>query len=90
MLGPRPLDRAISISALAGCLIAEGVFFWSFGHRTVPVAEIATGVAAALLLPSKARERLVTLAGTVAVTAVATVIFAVLQATYTGLFSPGF
>ena len=89
-LGPRASWRAVSISALAGCLIAEGLFFWSYGHRTVPIAEIAIGIAFVLLLPTRARERLLAIAGTTAVTAVAFVIFAILQATYTGLFSPGF
>jgi hypothetical protein len=90
LLGPHPLERAISISALAGCLIAEGAFFWSYGHRTIPVAEIAIGIALVLLVPTRARERLLAVAGTAAVTVVATAIFVVLQATYTGLFSPGF
>jgi hypothetical protein len=43
-----------------------------------------------LLVPTRARERLLAVAGTAAVTVVATAIFVVLQATYTGLFSPGF
>ncbi len=88
-LGPRPFGRMLSISALAGCLIAEGVFFWSYGHRTVPVAEVAIGVAMALLLPARARERLLAVAGTAAVTVVASVIFEALKNAYS-LFSPGF
>ena len=88
-LGPGPIGRALSISALAGCLIAEGLFFWSSGHRTVPIVEIAIGVAL-LLLPSGGRERLAALGGAVVVTAVESVVFAVLQTTYSGLFSPGF
>lgn len=89
-LGPRPFGRAVSISALAGCLIAEGVFFWSYGHRTVPVAEIAIGIAIVLLLPTRTRERLLAVAGAGAVTVVASMIFAILKATYGNLFSPGF
>lgn len=89
-LGPRPFGRVVSISALAGCIIVEGVFFWSYGHRTVPVAEIAIGIAMVLLLPTRARERLLAVAGTAAVTVVASVIFEVLEATYSNLFSPGF
>jgi hypothetical protein len=88
-LGPGRLGRALSISALAGCLIAEGLFFWSYGHRTVPIAEVAIGVAL-LLLTTGTRERLVAVAGTVVVTGIASIVFAVLQATYSGLFSPGF
>ena len=50
-LGATALERVAGISILAGCLIAEGIFFWSYGHRTVPVVEVAIGVAAAFLLP---------------------------------------
>lgn len=87
-LGATALERVAGISILAGCLIAEGIFFWSYGHRTVPVVEVAIGVAAAFLLPRSGRERGLTVLGTATVTAVASVIFAMLQATYTGLFSP--
>jgi hypothetical protein len=87
-LGPIEVERVAGVSVLAGCLIAEGIFFWSYGHRTVPVVEVAIGIAAAFLLPRSGRERGLTVLGTTAVTAVATVIFAMLQATYTGLFSP--
>ena len=87
-LGPIEVERVAGVSVLAGCLIAEGIFFWSYGHRTVPVVEVAIGIAAAFLLPRSGRERGVTVLGTTTVTAVATVIFAMLQATYTGLFSP--
>jgi hypothetical protein len=52
------------------------------------VVEVAIGVAAAFLLPRSGRERCLTVLGAAAVTAVASVIFAMLQATYTGLFSP--
>lgn len=65
------------------------MFFWSYGHRTVPVAEVAIGVAMALLLPARARERLLAVAGTAAVTVVASVIFEALKNAYS-LFSPGF
>jgi hypothetical protein len=82
------VERVLGISVLAGCLIAEGIFFWSSGHRTVPVVEVAIGIAAAFLLPRSGRERGLTVLGTAAVTAVATVILAMVQATYTGLFSP--
>ena len=82
------VERVAAISILAGCLIAEGIFFWSYGHRTVPVVEVAIGIAAAFLLPRSGRERGLTVLGTAAVTAVASVIFAILQATYSGLFSP--
>ena len=87
-LGPIEVERVAGVSVLAGCLIAEGIFFWSYGHRTVPVVEVAIGIAVALLLPRSGSERGLTVLGTAAVTAVATVIFAMLQATYTGLFSP--
>jgi hypothetical protein len=87
-LGPLAVERVLGISVLAGCLIAEGIFFWSSGHRTVPVVEVAIGIAAAFLLPRSGRERGLTVHGTAAVTAVATVILAMVQATYTGLFSP--
>jgi hypothetical protein len=87
-LGATALERVAGISILAGCLIAEGIFFWSYGHRTVPVVEVAIGVAAAFLLPRSDSERGLTVLGTAAVTAIASVIFAMLQATYTGLFSP--
>jgi hypothetical protein len=89
-LGLRPFGRVVSISVLAGCIIAEGVFFWTYGHRTVPVAEVVFGVAIVLLLPRRSSERLLAVAGTAAVTVVASVIFEVLQATYSNLFSPGF
>ena len=56
----------------------------------MPIAEIAIGIAFVLLLPTRARERLLALAGATAVTAVAFAVFAILQATYSGLFSPGF
>ena len=87
-LGPIEVERVAGIAVLAGCLIAEGIFFWSYGHRTVPVVEVAIGIAAAILLPRSGRERGLTVLGTAAVTAVATVFFAMLQATYTGLFAP--
>lgn len=89
-LGPRPFGRSVSISILVGCLIAEGVVFWSYGHRTVPVAEIGIGIALVTLLPATARERLVAVAGTAAVTVAASMIFGILQATYNDLFTPGF
>ena len=89
-LGAIAVERVAAISILVGCLIAEGIFFWSYGHRTVPVAEVAIGVAALIVLPRSGRERALTIIATAAITAVASVIFAILQATYTGLFSPGF
>ena len=49
---------------------------------------VAIGVAAAFLLPRSDRERGLTVLGTAAVTAIVSLIFAKLQATYTGLFSP--
>jgi len=72
-LGATALERVAGISILAGCLIAEGIFFWSYGHRTVPVVEVAIGVAAAFLLPRSGRERGLTVLGTATVTAVASV-----------------
>ena len=89
-LGAIPMERVAAISILVGCLVAEGIFFWSYGHHTVPVAEVAIGLTAVLLLPGSGRERVLTVIGAAAITAVASVIFATLQATYTGLFSPGF
>jgi hypothetical protein len=52
------------------------------------VVEVAIGIAAAFLLPRSGHERGLALLGTAAITAVASVIFAILQATYSGLFSP--
>jgi hypothetical protein len=89
-LGAIPMERVAAISILVGCLIAEGIFFWSYGHRTVPVAEVAIGVAALFVLPRSGREGILTVIGATAVTGVASVIFALLQATYTGQFTPGF
>jgi hypothetical protein len=89
-LGTIPMERVAAISILVGCLIAEGIFFWSYGHRTVPVAEVAIGIAALLLLPRSGRERVLTVIGATAITAAASAIFAILQATYGNLFSPGF
>ena len=86
-LGAISAERVAAISVLAGCLIAEGLFFWSYGHRTVPVVEVAIGFAAAFLLPRSGVERVRTVLGTAVITAVASVIFAMLQATYTGLFA---
>jgi len=87
-LGAIPAERVAAISVLAGCLIAEGLFFWSYGHRTVPVVEVAIGVAVAFLLPRSGVERIQTVLGTAMISAVASVIFAILQATYAGLFAP--
>jgi hypothetical protein len=87
-LGPIAVERVAGIAILAGCLIAEGIAFWLYGHRTVPVVEVAIGIAAAFLLPRSGRERGLALLATAAITAVASVIFAILQATYTGLFLP--
>ena len=88
-LGPNPVGRVSGISILAGCLIAEGAFFWWLGHRTVPVAEVAIGVVVMLLLPRSGRERALIVPETAAVTVLASVIFALLQVTYGDLFSPG-
>ena len=89
-LGESLVERVAAVSVLVGCLIAEGIFFWSYGHRTVPVAEVAIGVAALLFLSRSGRERGLTVIGATAVTAFASVTFAILEAAYTGLFSPGF
>ena len=63
-LGAIAVERVAAISILVGCLIAEGIFFWSYGHRTVPVVEVAIGVAAVFLLPRSGRERGLTVLGT--------------------------
>jgi Family of unknown function (DUF6518) len=89
-LGPISLERIAAISVPVGCLVAEGVFFWSYGHRTVPVVEVAIGLAAVVVLPRRGSERLLTLAGSAVVTLIASVIFQVLQTAYRSLFSPGF
>ena len=89
-LGPIPFERIVAISVLVGCLVAEGAFFWSYGHRTVPVVEVAIGLAAAIALPRRGSERLLTLAGSAVVTLIASAIFQLLQSTYGNLFSPGF
>ena len=89
-LGPIPFERIVAISVLVGCLVAEGAFFWSYGHRTVPVVEVAIGLAAAIALPRRGSERLLTLAGSAVVTLIASAIFQLLQSTYSNLFSPGF
>jgi hypothetical protein len=86
-LGARPVGRVASISVLVGCLIAEGVFFWSYGHRTVPVAEVGIAVVFLAFLPRSTRERLLAMVGTVAITVVAAVILALIQATYADLFT---
>lgn len=88
-LSSHPVVRVTSIAVLAGYLVAEGYVFWSYGHRAVPVAEVAAGLTVAAFLPSNVRHRLLALAGTAAIAAIAIAFTGEVQAVYRDLYAFG-